>query len=264
MKKNNYKCYFCNSAGAAQICKNLNFYKCGNCGLYARYPMPSVSELRLIYSECYSREKIEFDCTNQLSPKEMHRSLGEYIKTNFLLDQKINILDYGSGTGGLLKELTKYNTSSNYAFNGVEYSESARTKASIDLGENVFYAEIPRRKYHLVTMVEVIEHLPKPWEDLKLIFSHMETNSNIIITTPNLGGINALLTGCNWREQNKSFHLVMFNKSFLKKLLVDAGFKKVEFIRFFPIHEQSFIRKIKSRLLQLLGLHGGIFVVAKK
>ena len=264
MKKDYYECFFCHSKGPTQVCKDLNFYKCSDCGLYARYPMPSESELRLIYSECYSREKIEFDYTNQLSPKGMHKSLGEYIKTNFLLGQKINILDYDSGTGGLLKELMKYNTASNYIFNGVEYSESARAKASIDLAENIFYADIPKTKYQLVTMIEVIEHLPKPWKDLKLIFSHMEVDSNIIITTPNLGGINALLTGCNWREQNKSFHLVMFKKYFLKRLLVDVGFKEVKFIKFFPVHEKSFSRKIKSRLLQLLGLHGGIFVVAKK
>ena len=57
-----YECHYCQSKKLNKTCRNLNFYECSDCGLYARYPMPSESELRLIYSECYSREKIEFDC----------------------------------------------------------------------------------------------------------------------------------------------------------------------------------------------------------
>jgi 2-polyprenyl-3-methyl-5-hydroxy-6-metoxy-1,4-benzoquinol methylase len=260
-----YKCHYCQSKKLNKTCRNLNFYECSDCGLYARYPMPSESELNSIYSECYSEENITSNITNQLSPVDLYESLGNFINQNFFTEKKvIKILDYGSGTGGLLKELKHYGNSSNDVLEGIEYSKSARVEANKNFGDDVFHKTIPNKKYQLITMIEVIEHLTQPWIDLDLILSHMEKNGELLITTPNLGGLNALLTGCNWREQNKPFHLIMFKKKFLGKLLYDAGFQHVRFVKFFPVSADIPFQKVKTKILQLFGLHGGICVVAKK
>jgi hypothetical protein len=73
-----------------------------------------------------------------------------------------------------------------------------------------------------------------------------------------------MLTGCNWREQNKAFHLIMFKKKFISKLLYGAGFQHVKFIKFFPVSADSHFQNIKARMLQLFGLHGGICAIAYK
>jgi 2-polyprenyl-3-methyl-5-hydroxy-6-metoxy-1,4-benzoquinol methylase len=172
-----------------KACKNLNFYECSDCGLYARYPMPSESELNSIYSGHYSEVNIALNTTNQLSPVVLYKRLGNFINQNFFTSKKvINILDYGSGAGGLLKELKKYGNSSNDVLEGVEYSKSARVEANKNFGDDVFHATMPNKKYQLITMIEVIEHLTQPWIDLDLIFSHIKENGELLITTPNLGG----------------------------------------------------------------------------
>jgi 2-polyprenyl-3-methyl-5-hydroxy-6-metoxy-1,4-benzoquinol methylase len=227
--------------------------------------MPTDDELDDIYEECYQEDNIASGITDQLSPVDLYKELALFINTHlFVPTGAIRVLDYGSGTGGLLKELEKFSNSSKDIFEGVEYSQLARDAASKSFGKNVFYPSMPKRNYKLITMIEVIEHLQQPWSDLKKIELQLEVGGNLFITTPNLGGLNALLNGCKWREQNKPFHLIMFKRKFLRNILYDAGFNNVTFVKYFPVSSGSMIKKVQHKILQFFGLHGGLCVIATK
>lgn len=261
------ECSYCKSRKIKKKCKNLNFYECNSCGLYVRYPMPSSSELEQIYKKCYSEENININSTNQLSPVEGYKKLAKYISEKFLCKQSNNILDYGAGTGGLLKELYSINRGKNSVFDGIEYSQDAISSVNKESQGVSLYSDLNSLKdikYDIVTMIEVIEHLTHPWDDLNSLYNYIDDDGIIIISTPNLKGLNSILSGCNWREQIKPFHLIMFEKTFLYKLLKDVGFKNIEFIRFYPTSSETILQKVKTYILQFLGLYGGIFVVARK
>jgi 2-polyprenyl-3-methyl-5-hydroxy-6-metoxy-1,4-benzoquinol methylase len=260
-----HNCHYCQSDKLNRPCKNLNFYKCSSCGLYARYPMPSKAELNNLYSYSYSKNSISGSKIHQISPNIAHENIGNFILSNFLNKKNCkNLLDFGAGTGGLVCAIKKLDSNGRYIVEGVETSKNAREYANSSIGEECVYQKIPERVYDVITMIEVIEHLAKPWDDLIKINSILSNEGCLIITTPNLNGLNSLLARCNWREKKEPTHLIMFNKMYLSRLLYQSGFKTIEFIRFYPFSEKNIFQTIKTRALQFFGLHGGILVVAKK
>jgi len=256
------KCYFCKNENIKKECENLNFYLCENCGLYARYPMPTEDELNKIYAQCYSDSNIVNDVTNQSSPNEIYQLYAQYIQTLFTKKSQINLLDYGSSTGGFLDILERELGLNHNSFDGVEYSKEARIIANSKRLRA--YENIPKKKYNIITVIEVIEHLKEPWIDLKNLYDSLEINGKIIITTPNRKGLNALINGCSWREQNKDFHLIMFDVNMIIEFLENIGFTNIKAVKYFPVPKQGVFSLIKHRVLQLLNLHGGIFIVAEK
>ena len=255
------KCHFCS---AKKLYKSyLNFYRCNNCGLYARYPMPTDRELNVIYQDHYKKSNIKDKKTQMVS--SANELLSKFFFQKFLnVSKNIKYLDFGSSTGDLFTCLQKLDIDSNILFYGVENNDNARTASSKKFKSVRFYKDIPKMKFDFISMIEVIEHLKNPWDTLKNLNNSLSTDGLLFITTPNRKGLNSLITREKWREINFPTHLIMFDQKFLKKLLNDAGFKKVTFLRFYPVHYKSVIDLLKIKALQLLGLHGGICVIAKK
>ena len=113
-------------------------------------------------------------------------------------------------------------------------------------------------------MIEVVEHLRKPWEELSEIHQSLEKGGELLLTTPNLKGLNAQLMRSKWREINQPTHVILFEKKTLKNLLMKVGFKNIRFIRFYPVAGDSRLKRVKIFLNQLFGFHGGICVIATK
>jgi 2-polyprenyl-3-methyl-5-hydroxy-6-metoxy-1,4-benzoquinol methylase len=258
----------CGSGKTKKKFSELNFYQCKSCGLYARYPMPTSEELDEIYKACYKPEHIENQETDQLSPVGLTIKYFEHV-VKILGDGTLRnittFVDYGSG----LCELPAYVKTKNENINVVAVEENfeARQAGKTLLAEENIKADlsdIDANSVDLVTMFEVIEHLTTPWADLKEVYEKLSNDGNLIISTPNRLGLNSLLTGSSWREQNKDFHLIMFDKRYLERLLNDCGFESVMFLRFYPVPDGRWYKRIVHRVLQGLGLYGGLFVVATK
>lgn len=167
------------------------------------------------YAKDHSREeKIEkeiFWIINLLNPKKRE-----------------NVLDIGCNTGELCHILSKnYNI---YA-EGVDINESAINIAKKRYPKLRFFAgninniKI-RKRYDVVIMMQVIEHLEEPEKMLKTVKEHLEDNGRIIISTPNKW---AFVDKLKCKAVGKKFaydptHVQLFNPPNLKKLLENNGF----------------------------------------
>lgn len=223
--------------------------------------MPSESELADIYRQAYSIDNIEVGTTNQESGDYATEAYAGFIDNN-LVSKGDNILDYGAATGSLIVGLRVRG----HNCHGYEFSSDAREYCHHEHDIALFDApaSIPRGHFHLITMIEVIEHLRNPGECLRDLGILLQPGGRIFLTTPNRHGWRARLEGGEWCEARKPFHLYLFDQSSLTRLLSNAGFTVERRVRFSPLTRPGFLRSVWVRCMQLVGLGGTLCIVARR
>lgn len=156
-----------------------------------------------------------------------------------LLENKKNkkVLDIGCSTGYLGAEIRNLG---NYV-EGVEISETASEKAREKLDkvynfdvEKEWPEEIKNKKFSIVILAEVLEHVFDPPEILKKISDILESDGEIIVTTPNFmtwaNRIKFLLGKFQYTDQGAlDFgHIRFFTYKYLKVVLRESGFRLAE------------------------------------
>jgi SAM-dependent methyltransferase len=257
-------CPACRAASLAAPAFNrgeVDFRGCPNCGILFRQPMPSTDELAAIYTRHYSSENIDTGSTEQESGEYALNAYFRFIMDE-ILPRSANVLDFGAGAGRLV-ELYR---SAGYLADGLEFSADARRHCSehrdIELLADI--GQLEKDKYDLITMIEVIEHLPAIHEDLQKVRGCIRPGGMLLVTTPNRMGLRARLEKGEWQEARKKFHLVLFDRKSLAKVLLGAGFSRVEWIRFSPVQKSGVGFWIYARLCQLIGLGGTLCAVARR
>ena len=227
--------------------------------------MPSDEKLNYLYKQNYSTENIGSDETQQTSPNNFNKILAKFIYKKLISNySKKNYLDFGSGMGDLIIELSLLDSQNLNNFEGVEFNNEARNYSNKKFEKKQIFKLLPKKKYEIISMIEVIEHLKNPWQDLKKIYKSLNKDGKLIITTPNLNGLKSKLMKDNWSELIRPTHLVLFEQKTLRALLLNAGFNKIEFQKFYPLAHSSLTNLLKTKLFQLCGWHGGICVIATK
>ena len=243
--------------------RDSEFVYCPDCALVFRFPMPSDAQIDKIYRHRYSKKNISTNATNMNSPEYSLSNHVKLIRTWGKPGEKV--LDFGAGTG----LFTSYLKMEGFLVEGVEFSKKAIDYAMKRYGLK-FFGSLNELKaetaqlFDIITMIEVIEHLKNPYYILERLYPILKPGGTIYISTPNRNGINARLNRNEWREAKKPFHLVLFNKLSLKKMLADTGFIFIRQIRFSPLTSPLMKNIVLHRILQALGLFGGLRVVAIK
>lgn len=112
---------------------------------------------------------------------------------------------------------------------GVELSRWACDFAGNKLGINVRCgtlqdARFPSGHFDVVTLIDVIEHLPDPMGTMREIARIIKPGGMIYLVTPNIESLSAkLLRGFWWGF--RSAHLYYFSPSSIRRLLEAAGFR---------------------------------------
>ena len=138
-----------------------------------------------------------------------------------------NILDFGCGWGGFLKNIKKYKS-----LNGVElrkkvlkYIKNNIKKINISNNINSF-----ETKFDVITMFHVLEHIPYQIETLKILKSKLKNKGKIIIEVPHAEDF--LILQDELREfKNFTFwseHLILHTYNSLKTVISKAGFKNIK------------------------------------
>ena len=100
-------------------------------------------------------------------------------------------------------------------------------------------AKFKSNSFDVVTLFDVIEHLPNPNATIKEIRRILKPNGLIAVTTPNIGSIPARLLGRNWEEIKRvREHIYFFSEVTLKRMLESNNFRvlKIESAgRFFSV-----------------------------
>ena len=137
-----------------------------------------------------------------------------------------SILDFGCGSGGFLKKLKN----SGYKdLSGVEVSEMKTTSASDCF---IITKTIQKRKYDVILMMDVLEHIEDESAILREIKSHLKPDGILLLSVPAYQFL--------WSNHDiLNMHYRRYNRNSLQKVIKEAKFK-TQFMTswnstFFPI-----------------------------
>ncbi len=138
-----------------------------------------------------------------------------------------HILDFGCGWGGFLRNIKNYKS-----LNGVELRKEcinyiANNIKKINISDNV---NTFGKKFDVITMFHVLEHIPYQINILKVIRSKLKKKGKIIIEVPHAEDF--LILQDELREFKKftlwSEHLILHTQKSLKTVLLKSGFKNIK------------------------------------
>jgi len=113
---------------------------------------------------------------------------------------------------------------------GVEISLQAAAIAREKYGLRVFTGPLaafsaPAAAFDIVTLWDVLEHVPSPRADLLRIHRLLSSEGCLIFSIPNLRSFDARLFGRWWIGWDAPRHLYLFPEPALKRLLAQTGFE---------------------------------------
>ncbi len=204
--------------------------RCKSCKLIYTNPRLKEKYLEQLYNQEYFQNENSsyFGYSNYLSDKtRIKQTFSKRLKDIHKLKKPGRLLDVGCAMGFFL------DAASNLGWNieGVEISDFAAKYAREELGYNVYVGDfqkvkIPIHCFDLVTMWDIIEHVPDPVGTLKKAHSLLKKDGLLVLTTPDVGSLPAMITRHRWVGYKLSDeHLMYFSKDTLSKLCEKAGLK---------------------------------------
>jgi len=226
-KINKINCPICESinTGYYSTKNNYTLYKCNSCKLLFLNPVP---ESIGVYDDTYfSGAEKGFGYVDYDADKEpMIPTFNKYL--DILSDLGIkngDLLDIGAATGFFM------NIAKQRGFNvsGVEFSNFAAEKGR-KAGLNLITGDLlsqnfPDSSFDVVTMFDVIEHVPNPKEIISEVSRILKKGGIVIINTPDAESLWAKLLGKHWQLIMPPEHINYFSPKNLGNYLSRHGFE---------------------------------------
>lgn len=137
-----------------------------------------------------------------------------------------NILDFGCGWGGFLRNIKNYKSLSGIELRKDCINHIKTNIPRITVSDNL---ETFDQKFDLITMFHVLEHMPYQVDILKALKSKLKNKGKIILEVPHAEDFLIL------QDELKEFknfifwseHLILHTMKSLKTILLKSGFKKI-------------------------------------
>lgn len=216
------------------VCNNSNFQKvfiandcydyvrCNNCEMVQMEPIPNSSML----DELYNSEEISYNASGS-EFSNIVKPIGIIDRIYILKSiQTGKHLDIGSGVGGFLKTM-----SSNFDSEGLEVNK-IHSSIGINNGlkiHNMYSSQFaPTSKYDIITMLQVIEHLPDPKSVILDVKRLLKPGGLFYVACPNFESISFKLFGEKHRHVSTFGHLNLFSPKTLSEVICQEGFELLE------------------------------------
>ena len=139
------------------------------------------------------------------------------------------LLDVGAGSGILVEQAL----ARGYAAKGIEPSEWLQRRAA-DRGLPVYQGTLPHPDlpgpFDLVTLIDVIEHVPDPVGILQKITSVLAPDGLVAVVTPDVRSVAAQLLGFRWWHYRVA-HVGYFHRGTLDRALARSGLERLATFR---------------------------------
>jgi SAM-dependent methyltransferase len=201
--------------------------KCGNCGLIYQYPHLSQENYNRHYPPEYDSYQSENLESSDLSSRVSRLGLSKRRKFVSSIKGEGKLLDLGCATGNFMRAMQ---ISPDWELFGVEINEHAAKIARQEFLLNVFHGELeqanfPNDYFDVVTLWDVLEHLPDPQFTLSEIYRVLKKDGVLILRIPNGNSWDARLFGRFWFGLDAPRHFYIFNRKTITKLLDLSGFQ---------------------------------------
>lgn len=189
----------------------ISLHKCAHCGCVFLGEYPAGYDEQLYdYYEAY-RGKSRSEVFNPLTEKSYLRVLDRISKVT----PGRKVLDVGCGNGDFVDVAARVG----WNVEGIELAQPAVEIAQsfgLPVRQVDFYAEeIRPSSRDVVTLFEVIEHLPQPGRFLARAEEVIRPGGVIYLTTPNFASLDRRVLGADWRAINRE-HLTYFTPASLR------------------------------------------------
>lgn len=137
------------------------------------------------------------------------------------------LLDVGCAAGFFLAEAKAF-----YQVQGVELSDWSSAYARDRLGLDVFtgtlqQAALPAAQFDIVTLWDVIEHVPDPVPLLAEAARVLKPGGRLVLSTGDWGSAYAQARGRDWHLMTPPWHLSFFSRETMARAAARAGLKAV-------------------------------------
>jgi SAM-dependent methyltransferase len=204
----------------------FQFVACQECGLIYLDPRPTQAELPEYYPQDYEAYYLAGGTPHSI--EQWHKLRALNMQLNFV--QKIapgrgRLLDVGCATGNFMRKARD----SGWEVAGVELIEpaaqTARTYYGLDVSSgSVETADLPEAHFDVVTLWDVLEHLPSPQLALKRIHQLLKPEGMVVFSIPNLASFDRYLFGKQWIGWDAPRHFHMFSEVTVRRLFEQTGF----------------------------------------
>ena len=197
----------------------FNLVVCERCGLVYLNPRPDADELERHYPP------------STFNPLQTHlpsaflwrlQQIERYQKSGILLD-------VGCGNGGFLAFMKQRG----WDVYGLDTASAGVSVAKQLLGDRVLLttlqeASYPSNHFDVVSLFEVLEHVPDPFSELKEINRILKPGGFLCLSVPNFASLERVLFRKWWNGLDAPRHLFQFAPPTLSKLMKGADFSIVE------------------------------------
>ncbi len=232
--RNHVPCNLCGSDDRLPHCpeNGLGLVKCQNCGLIYVSPRPAAEELYALYGETYfhNNESGVVGYTDYLKDERNIRKTSQRrLRHIEKFAQPGRMIDVGCAAGFFASEAQKRG----WQVEGLDVSSFAvdYTRATVGIDAHhgsLTEVDLPESAYDLVTMYDVIEHVPDPKAYVQRVAELLRPGGIFELATPDVGSFPARLTGKRWIGYKLSEeHVYYFSIKTLTRMLDEAGFDVV-------------------------------------
>lgn len=223
-------CFICGSKKSKKVCSifGINYLQCIRCLHVFVDKRPSTRTLTKYYTEdinyssnVYANKKFLQLREDIFSPKI--KFIKKFVKGK-------NWLDVGSADGASVAAIKK----EGFQTTGIEISETSRKFAKkyrkLDLYPHTLdkFAKQNNIQWDIVSLFNVIEHIPEPIAVLKTANKLLSKNGFIVIEVPNFNSVSSyvqMLNGYADRHLLPYSHIMMFTMDSAKFALRKTGFE---------------------------------------
>lgn len=222
------KCRICSSVKGKILFrrKKRTFFICEECNVIFIVPQPSQDELRNYYNDKdYYKSWGSFDDARLIKKK----TSSEWLKIIRRYKKDGKILEIGCAAGFFLEVAQE----KGYDPYGVELSEISGEYAKRRFKEKVFIGAVeearhPDESFDIISMFDLIEHIPYPEDIIKESFRLLKRDGIVAISTPNTNSLSHKLMRSRWTHYKAAEHLFYFSPCSISFLLKKYGFTPLQ------------------------------------
>ena len=204
--------------------EKIAYFRCPECSLIFQDPRVSFKQ-EDIYNAAYIQKRSQ-DPGNLNIAQPRIKTAQHYYRWVEKFVKKGNLLEVGCATGISLKIAQDQG----WKVFGVEVNEKAALIANGVLNADLVQVGLlnndmfPDEYFSLVTLFDVIEHIPHPIEFLSILNKKISPGGSILFVTPNVSTLSFKILKNKWPHFVQE-HLALYSPKSMNRLLKETGFR---------------------------------------